>query len=219
MLRLTSEFTTDLLDRPESGMGYQIVETTSLDNRTTRGIVYNADLLLFEEEPRETLRTRTYHRMVEAAESSAGRIKAIRVVGRDSSRSAAVRETSAYRSQPGPAKDAPKERSAPGDTFKRFSAYRNDRRVKSDRSLLPGTYATTEADARNVKTGSDAVRRYALPDPAPASNVFTIRPHGGTIMQRGIVEPAYDQPGGGVEVLFADGTQAGTVSGPITIPD
>jgi hypothetical protein len=220
MLRLATEFTMDLLNRPESGMGYQVVEVTSFDNRTASGIVYNADLLLFEGEPREKLKTETYSRMVDAAESSSGRIKAIRVVGRNRGvRSTVLGESSAYPSRPGPAKNAPKEQSAPGDAFKRFSAYRNDRRVQSDRSLLPGTYATTEADARNVKTGSDAVRRYALPDPEPASNVFTIRPHGGTTMQRGIVEPAYNQPGGGVEVLFADGTQAGTVSGPVRIPD
>jgi len=28
-----------------------------------------------------------------------------------------------------------------------------------------------------------------------------------------------DQPGGGVEVLFRDGTQPGTVTGPAKIPD
>jgi hypothetical protein len=53
----------------------------------------------------------------------------------------------------------------------------------------------------------------------PASNVFTIKPHKDTVIQRGIVEPAYGQPGGGVEVIFTDGTQPGTVTGPEKIPD
>jgi hypothetical protein len=103
--------------------------------------------------------------------------------------------------------------------FKRFSAYPNDRRVASDGSLLSGTYATTEQDAKNVKTGKDAVARYALPDPAPASNVITVRPNKDTDIQRGIVEPAFGQPGGGVEVIFTNGTQPKTVTGPIKIPD
>jgi len=41
---------------------------------------------------------------------------------------------------------------------------------------LPGSYATTEADAKNVKTGKEAVARYALPNPDPASYVYTIKP-------------------------------------------
>ncbi len=80
-------------------------------------------------------------------------------------------------------------------------------------------YATTEEDAKNVRTGKEAVARHALPKPAPASNVFTIKPRKDTVIQRGIVEPAYGQPGGGVEVIFTDGTQAGTVTGPEKIPD
>ena len=69
------------------------------------------------------------------------------------------------------------------------------------------------------RAGKAAVARYALPNPAPASNVFTIKPHKDTVIQHGIVEPANDQPGGGVEVLFRDGTQPGTVTGPDKIPD
>jgi hypothetical protein len=85
--------------------------------------------------------------------------------------------------------------------------------------LLPGSYATTEQDAKNVKTGKDAVARYALPNPDPASHRFTIQPHKDTEIQYGTVEPAYDQPGGGVEVIFTTGTQVKTVTGPEKIPD
>ena len=103
--------------------------------------------------------------------------------------------------------------------FKRFTAYEHDPRITSDRRLLPGTYATTGEDAKNAPTGKAAVARYALPNPNPASNVFTIKPHKDTVIQYGIVEPAFGQPGGGVEVLFRDGTHAGTVTGPEKIPD
>lgn len=85
--------------------------------------------------------------------------------------------------------------------------------------LLPGTYATTEADARNVKSGTDAVARYALPNPAPASCRFTITPRKDTPVQYGVVQPAHGQPGGGIEVIFTTGTQPRTVTGPDKIPD
>jgi hypothetical protein len=103
--------------------------------------------------------------------------------------------------------------------FKRFTAYENDYRITSDGKLLPGTYATTEEDAKKAPTGKIAVARYALPNPKPASNVWTIEPRKDTLIQYGIVEPANDQPGGGVEVIFTAGTQTGIVSGPEKIPD
>ena len=103
--------------------------------------------------------------------------------------------------------------------FKRFSAYQNDRRDRPDKSLSPGSYATTEADARNVRTGAEAVARYALPDPKPASYVVTVRPNAATSIQTGTVAPAFGQPGGGVEVIFPAGTQPATVTGPTKLPD
>jgi hypothetical protein len=96
----------------------------------------------------------------------------------------------------------------------------NDRRVTADKGLLPGTYATTEADGKNIKTGKDAVARYALPNSDPASYVYTIWPKKETEIQRGTVEPTNGQPGGGVEVIFTNGTTAATVTlPPDKIPD
>jgi hypothetical protein len=107
-----------------------------------------------------------------------------------------------------------------GEIFKRFSAYANDRRVTAGKGLQPGTFATTKADAdANIKTGTDAVQRYALPNSKPASNVFTITPPKDTDVKRGTAQPANNQPGGGVEVIFVNGSPDGTVTGPVTIPD
>ena len=118
------------------------------------------------------------------------------------------------------AKDAPITLTSAGEVFKRFSPYANDRRVTFGKGLVAGTFATTQEDAdANVKTGMDAVARYALPEDKPASNVFTIRPTADTDLQRGTVAPANNQPGGGVEVIFVNGLPDGTVSGPTTIPD
>ena len=118
-----------------------------------------------------------------------------------------------------PAKDAPIEKTKEKEVFKRFTAYENDHRITSDGKLLPGTYATTEEDAKKAPTGKIAVARYALPNPKPASNVWTIEPWKDTLIQYGIVEPANDQPGGGVEVIFTKGTNPGTVTGRKKIPD
>jgi hypothetical protein len=77
MLRLTQEHRDHLLNRPESGMGYQFVEATLPDNRTKRGVAYNAELLLFEDEPRILLRT-DCKTILRTAKSAAGEIKSLR---------------------------------------------------------------------------------------------------------------------------------------------
>jgi hypothetical protein len=118
------------------------------------------------------------------------------------------------------AEDAPVTLTTAGEVFKRFSAYANDRRVTKGMGLTAGTFATTKEDAdANVKTGTEAVARYALPNPKPASNVFTINPAQDTDLKRGTTQPANNQPGGGVEVIFVNGLPDRTVTGPTTIPD
>lgn len=118
------------------------------------------------------------------------------------------------------AKDAMVTLTVTDEVFKRFSPYAKDRRVTAAMGLLGGTFATTGEDADlYIKTGMDAVARYALPSDKPASNVFTIKPPGDTDVQRGTVAPANNQPGGGVEVIFVNGSPDGTVSKPIKIQD
>ena len=118
------------------------------------------------------------------------------------------------------AENAPITLTQISEIFKRFSAYANDRRVTAGKGLTAGTFATTKEDAdANVKTGADAVSRYALPSSKPASNVFTISPAKDTDLRRGVAQPANNQPGGGVEVIFVNGLPDGTVTGPVTIPD
>lgn len=222
MLKLNSTLQCLLLNQPESGMGYQIVEATTFDNKIKRGIAYNAELFLFDEEPRLTLKTTAFARLLNEAKISTGEIKSLHVVTNTASASPAfaLRETAtSYDKQATPAKDAPIEKTKEKEVFKRFTAYENDHRITSDGRLLLGTYATTEEDAKNAPTGKAAVARYALPNPKPASNKWTIKPHKDTLIQYGIVEPAFGQPGGGVEVIFRDGTKPGTVTGPEKIPD
>ena len=118
------------------------------------------------------------------------------------------------------AEDAPTTMTDAGEVFKRFSAYANDHRVTKGMGLTAGTFATTKEDADAfIKTGTDAVSRYALPNPKPASNVFTISPALDTDLKRGVAQPANNQTGGGVEVIFVNALPDGTVRGPAKIPD
>jgi len=118
------------------------------------------------------------------------------------------------------AETAPITLTVVGEIFKRYSAFVNDNRVTKGKGLTKGTFATTKEDAdANIKTGTDAVQRYALPNPTPASNVFTITPPQDIDLKRGTTQPANNQPGGGVEVIFVNGAPDGTVEGPKPIPD
>jgi hypothetical protein len=118
------------------------------------------------------------------------------------------------------AEDAPVTLTQLAEIFKRFSPYVNDNRVTPGKGLQSGTFATTKEDAdANIRTGADATSRYALPSSKPASNVFTISPAKDAEVKRGTVQPANNQPGGGVEVIFVNGLPDGTVTGPVTIPD
>lgn len=215
MIKLELKFISDLLEQPESGMGFQRVEVDRVGRVSARGVVINAELLVYDADALKELSEGLLAARLASAESSAGQIRSLRVINA-SPLGTAVREGSARSRE---AKDAPVEKTEAGQVFKRFSAFSHDRRVRADGSLLPGTYATTAEDALHVRSGSEAVARYALPNPEPASWVFTSNPLGATEIQRGIVAPANNQPGGGVEVIFPRGTQPGTTTGPTKIPD
>jgi hypothetical protein len=217
MLKLTAAETSTLVDQPESGMGYQFVEGVQYDNQIKRGIVYNAELFFEEQESRDILKSSSYARVLETAPESTGTFKSLRVLSRTEAPNAPS-ERQVTVAKGAPAKDASLEQTEEDEVFKRFSAVQNDNRLQPDCSWNKGTYATTAADATNVKTGTDAVERYALPNPTPACYVFTGKPDKGTDVKRGVVQPDFGHQGGGVEVIFPNGTQSNTVTGPIQIP-
>lgn len=98
----------------------------------------------------------------------------------------------------------------PGDEFRRLSAYRHDKRISKDGSILPGTYGTTISDLKAVPSGIAAVGRYALPNRIAASYVYQIIPEPGTHVYFGTVEPNFGLCGGGVEVYFPNGCSEGS---------
>lgn len=206
-----------LIREPESGMGFQAV-IANHRGMDKRGTVYNAELLMWESEPR-ALTAASFNKLVECAEREEARnIESIRVVARPTAVAETKRAAYAELQESGPAKDASQQLTAAGARYARFSAFENDHRITSDRGLVPGTYATTKDDADEVGTGSEAVERYALPNPEPAIYRFDIAPARGTVYRQGIVQPAHGRDGGGVEVIFDNGTVANTVSGPTVLP-
>ena len=216
-------------------MGYQKVTATLDDGSIANGLVFNGEL--FVEDTDDALPTvhEKWSAAVDQARKSAPSIKSVQVISRSPDMLRGVKRVvlanarrtlsaESYdvisKSAEGPAKDGRRNAHGPHEVFKRFSAYKNDRRVTNKQGLTPGTFATTREDAELfVKTGTDAVHRYALENKAPASNVFTIVPPRKTNLKRGIAQPAYGEPGGGVEVIFVNGSPDGTVRGPETIPD
>jgi hypothetical protein len=226
MLRLTSTLTSDLLNRVESGMGYQVVEATLADDKAKRGVVLNSEILIFDDESLDEFarhfRFFEYNTALRELPSSGRQVKALRVIAPTAAHQppAAVRESSAgYVQKTGGAADAQPEKTETGDVFRRFSAFPNDRRIRPDGGVYPGTYGTTAEDGDKVKTGQEAVERYALPNPMPASYRFTIEPHKDTVIKKGIAQPAYGHRGGGVEVLFVEGTHPKTVTGRTKLDD
>ncbi len=97
-----------------------------------------------------------------------------------------------------------------GDEFRRLSAFRNDRRILQNGSILPGTYGTSLSDLRVVPSGIAAVGRYALPNRIAACYIYQIIPNPGTILCFGTVTPNYGLCGGGVEVYFPNGCSEGS---------
>ena len=190
-------------------MGYQFIEATLKDGRMEWGVAYNAELLSLGDETKRDLRTLSYATILESAESSGRKIRELRVLEQTQLAHHPVKSSSA--SSPA-AQNVSNQQTNANEIFVRFVAYRNDRRLRPNGSWRSGTYATTEQDAQNIRTGMDAVARYALPNPLPASYVFEGRPHTGTSIQRGTVLPAFGQPGGGIEVIFTNGTQPRTVT-------
>lgn len=219
MIRLSYPQTSQLLDQPETGMGYQNIRADLRDSLAPRrGTVLNAELLIWETEAPRLLSTQYESLLRQASSADATKIRSLEVLAPSKQPAGFVAERSAADGELGPATDGEPETLPAGEVFARFTAYRNDRRITPGNGLLPGSYATTEEDGKRVETGSEAVERYALPDPTPAIFKFRIEPGEGTELRRGIVQPAYGHSGGGVEVLFDDGTGDDTVSGPEELP-
>ena len=236
MITVPPELRQLLRDQPEYGMGYQYGAVCLSTGGTEVGFILNGAFFATKDEltnlspvelgkaesaAQASRLTITYVSLIPRSKESLKNVRRVRtsLFAANAQRPADVVALSdALRASKG-AKDAPITTTTLGDIFKRFSAYADDFRITEKRGLKPGTFATTEEDAKFVHTGRDAVSRYALENKQSANKRFTITPPSKTRLQEGIVQPAYGELGGGVEVIFVDGTGDWTVSMPEIIPE
>lgn len=224
MIVLDESNSADLLRLPESGMGFQLVEFWTDDAKWHRGVAFNAEWLFEPNDPPSRVAELSFKELdrLRSTRSARSRVREIRLQACTDEREfrGELHEAHVpsffYR---GPANEAPPEPSFLGETFMRYCAFAQDRRINADGSLTPGTYATTLLDSFHVQTGQQAVERYALPNPTPAVHRFTLTPPKIVQVQRGIAQPNFGQPGGGAEVIFTLGAPARTKVRMDVIPD
>jgi hypothetical protein len=206
-LKLIGNLRNSLLLQPESGMGYQIVSVAlRYQPFEKQAIVFNGEYLFFDfecdlqnirkvfanQESRIPIATDVTKLTVKTAKQKLSIKEFLEVFPVEMLHRYTKRE----------------------EKFVRFNGFENDNRINPDGGLVPGTYATTEQDALNVIVRMDAVRRYALPPPNTAQYRFTIAPLQDTEIKQGIAQPNFGHPGGGVEIVFVDGTTKKTVKLP-----
>ena len=216
MLRLSLFAQFDLDAAPESGMGFHLVEF-DLDRSRVQGLALNASLVPLESDLGLVQERLPFERLAKSAPELIDPAN-LRVLRREHlQRGTKLSQLMGVRTSG--VSEAPIEFSESGSRYFRFSAFRDDRRILEDGSLRPGTYATTDADGAQVKTGLEAVDRYALPNPDPAVHRFRIAPRTKTPLRQGIVQPAYGHRGGGTEIIFEMGTNPGSLIDHAVLPE
>jgi hypothetical protein len=244
VLTVPPELRQELSREPEYAMGYQIGRARIPSGQIVRGYILNSSIFVAVSDVRradENTNAMYLLRLgflgvtinlvrksipegekadvIELERRPLDSLKGVVTIKSAELRNFSARLEEALAGRTGAAKDAPITSTVAAEVFKRFSHFKDDFRVTSGLGLTKGTFATTAADALHVRTGMDAVHRYALPDKRPANQRFTISPPQGTQMQRGVAQPAYGEKGGGVEVIFVDGSPDKTVTGPEEIPE
>lgn len=207
-----------LLSLPETGMGYQIIDAKWLSKSyKNRFVVYNSELVVdldsqFSEFKRKII-TEGYSTILSKVDKLPIETSSISLVPRSQITEVRIlteskkKEKGRHSAGKG-AVDNPKEVADGKELFVRLSAYENDKRIDfTHAKLKPGTYTTTNADYYVcVITSDDPIDRYALPNDETIKWAFYIQPKENDILQRGIVQPAFDYDGGGIEIFFEYGT-------------
>ncbi|MDX2001427.1 MAG: hypothetical protein SFW35_03290 [Chitinophagales bacterium] len=208
--RLYNSDTQSLLAQPETRMGYQIVEVQQ--NYTTKKmVVLNAELafdIIDYGSYRKKMLQEGFRKMYTEAGLLNASIRKVYINATDATGMVNEARHTATRG----ALQGPKEKADGKEVFVRLSAYENDLRVDTvNKCLKPGSFTTTMDDyLLTVAKPYDPVARYALPNTEVIKWAFFFQPKNIDTLQRGIVQPANNQPGGGKEVFFEQGTTKGT---------
>jgi len=210
--RLNRSQEIDLLNQPETGMGYQIVEASNPESYA-RGhfLILNSEIVIemngFEDRYiRKVINEGIFSIK---ARSELITLNAMKVLNEKQFRNQTNEPKN--ENEKG-ALDNPKESANGTEIFVRLSAFDDDNRIdKVNNCLRPGSFTTTQFDYILCKyTDDDPVERYALPTNDEIKFAFFIKPANSDTLQRGRVQSANGKRGGGQEVYFEKGTASGT---------
>jgi hypothetical protein len=216
--------TNKLISLPETGMGYQVIDGQLTGSSTTkRYVVYNADLIVDLDDDfirnKQLIIVRGYTLISNAASLLNLKTESIKLMTKRSlyesiSLSQTKINVNNRHSGGKGAIDSPKENADGKEFFVRLSAYQNDKRIDFVKNRLKeGSFTTTLNDYLScVRTKDDPIDRYALPNDETIKWSFYIQPKLNDSLQRGIVQPAFGQQGGGIEAYFESGTSENTYS-------
>ena len=209
-----------LLQLPETGMGYQLIEAITSSNKEYREfVVFNAELIIERNDQYNVNRRKLITEGLLELKTDAPFLflKSIKLKGRlslttprmltenklsengrTSGGNGAIDSSIVY-------PDGEQE-------FVRLSAYENDKRIDFENNcLLKGTYTTTLLDYYSCRNNNDdPVDRYALPNSESIKWAFYVKPKTYDGYRFGVVQPANNKQGGGLEALFENGTSYGT---------
>lgn len=210
--KLSSSQEFDLLNLPESGMGYQIIDAVKAGTyRREKFVILNSEIAIEMNGYEDGYVRKIINEGISKVKASANLItlNSLTVLNE--------RQFRNYLSEPKNdnekgALDNPIESANGNEMFVRLSAFDDDKRVdKVNRCLRPGSYTTTFEDYfQCVYTDDDPIERYALPNNEEIKFAFNIQPLISDTLQRGRVQPANGKRGGGKEAYFAKGTAKGT---------
>lgn len=231
--RLYANNSEKLLHKPETGMGYQIIEaSTYFSNSLRKYVVYNSEVALDLDSSFLNIKAKLFsNRVVNYSINGENKFQvinslpeiilkseSINVLSRNQAPiykafSAIEKAKNKRHSGTTGAKDNRIESANGEEIFVRLSAFQDDKRIDfEERKLKNGSYTTTEQDYKDcVSEKDDPVDRYALPNQEEIKWSFYIQPKKTVdTLQRGIVQPAFEHAGGGIECYFGNGTSRGT---------
>jgi hypothetical protein len=215
------QLTKRLLELPESGMGYQIINAIrNGEFNLETFIVYNSELVVDSNHIFTWLELKLMHDGFSYLVNNLETIKlyAPTLFTNDALRSIRnLSETSVHISRKYSGGNAAiynesKFRSG-SEIFVRLSTYYVDKRVDLiNKKLRPGTYTTTAEDyLKCKKLADDPIDRYALPIDETIQSTYFIKPKSVDPYRLGFVQPANNQSGGGIEAFFDKGTSNDTL--------
>ncbi len=230
IFKLYSKDTAELLLKPETGMGYQIIEAKIYGSNLNQVFcIYNGQVAidldrdfnvnknyLFTEHITKVFETSNFLQIQTSSINVLSKQNAIQLTENLKLQKISMSEierTKKQRNKGGKgAKDNPKRYANGVEKFVRLSAYEDDKRIDFDnKKLKDGSYTTTEYDYKLCySTSDDPVDRYALPNDEKIKWAFYIQPKTYDSLQEGIVQPAFGHNGGGIEDFFEKGTSINT---------